>query len=50
MSHVKNNSGNNEWYTPPHYIESARKVLGSIDLDPASCELPQKVSVRSGHG
>lgn len=32
------NSGNTEWYTPIAYIESARKVLGNIDLDPASCE------------
>lgn len=36
--HVLNNSGNNEWYTPAKYIELARDVLGTIDVDPASCE------------
>lgn len=35
-------TGENEWYTPPEYIELARKVLGVIDLDPASSDHAQK--------
>jgi len=30
-----------EWYTPPHIIERARTLLGQIDLDPCTAELPQ---------
>lgn len=42
VAHVSNNSGNNEWYTPECYLESARKVLGSIDVDPASNDIAQQ--------
>lgn len=40
--HVTNNSGEIEWYTPDCYIVSARKIMGQIDLDPASSEIANK--------
>lgn len=40
--HVSNNTGNQEWYTPPYLIEAVRRVMGRIDCDPASCEIANR--------
>lgn len=40
-------TGDQESYTPAKYIEAARGVMGSIDLDPASNDIAQK-TVRAG--
>lgn len=45
--HIGHNSGVVEWYTPPEIIEAARTVLGSIDTDPASNNIANKV-VKAG--
>src|ERR1019366_8128353 len=45
--HVLYNTGANEWYTPPRFIEAAREVMGTIDCDPASCEFANR-TVQAG--
>lgn len=42
-NHTKNaDRMNDEWYTSPEIIESARNVLGTIDVDVASCDFAQQ--------
>lgn len=39
---VKGLTGEIEWYTPRRYLDAAAKVMGGIDLDPASSETAQQ--------
>jgi ParB family transcriptional regulator, chromosome partitioning protein len=40
---VLHSSDSNEWYTPAPIVAAARRVLGRIELDPASCAEANKV-------
>lgn len=36
-------SASNEHFTPPEIVEAARRLLGNIDLDPASCAVANAI-------
>ena len=42
-------TGENEWFTPEEHVELVRKVLGEIDLDPASHKAAQKIIQAKKH-
>ena len=44
---IIHNSGNNERYTPEYIIQLARKTMGGIDIDPASCKAANNLIVKA---
>jgi phage N-6-adenine-methyltransferase len=42
-THVSQSTGESEWNTPSEYIESARELMGKIDIDPASNKQAQEI-------
>lgn len=44
----RHSSAKENWGSPPWIVEAARKVMGSIDLDPASSAEANKI-IRAGH-
>jgi hypothetical protein len=45
---AKKKESHNEWFTPSRYVDAGRRVLGAIDLDPASCARANE-TVRADH-
>lgn len=42
LINLEGHNGNNEWHTPAVWMDRVRAVLGTIDLDPASCEMANR--------
>jgi phage N-6-adenine-methyltransferase len=46
---TKHGNGIVDWYTPEKYIDAVRKVMGGIDLDPATSKCAQDIIKASTH-
>jgi len=46
---TKHGNGVVDWYTPEKYIDAVRKVLGEIDLDPATSKCAQDIIKATTH-